>query len=224
MTSSAGRASAGWSAAGAVDSEPVVDAPWLERLVQYAAVAGALLLLRALSAALEASLVAVGLPRAQALAAAPGAGRRERALAALCADAEGTALVRVMPNTPAMVGEGMAIVSAGSSATPEQAEMVRGLFALLGDAVVLDERYQNAGAALSGSGPAYFALVIDALSRARRHLLDGPGQTFGVTRQELVGSLTSAFASCFGSHRPLGSLAKAEGPREIRDRASGDRA
>jgi len=79
---------------------------------------------------------------------------------------EGSAVVRVMPNTPAMVGEGMALVSAGASASAEQAEMVRELFASIGDAVVIDERYQNAGTAVSGSGPAYFALVIDALARA----------------------------------------------------------
>lgn len=64
--------------------------------------------------------------------------------------------------------------------------------------------------------------LIDALSRARRHLLDGPGRIYGITRQDLVGSLTTAFAAEFGSHRPLGALAKAEEPREIFDRASGE--
>lgn len=64
--------------------------------------------------------------------------------------------------------------------------------------------------------------LIDALSQARRHLLDGPGRIYGITRQDLVGSLTNAFASHFGSHRPLGALAKAEEPREIFDRASGE--
>lgn len=64
--------------------------------------------------------------------------------------------------------------------------------------------------------------LIDALSQARRHLLDGPGRIYGITRQELVGSLTNAFAAHFGSHRPLGALAKAEEPREIFDRASGE--
>lgn len=77
-----------------------------------------------------------------------------------------TAVVRVMPNTPAMVGEGMAVVSGGSEASDEQVEYVRGLFAALGDAITVEERYQNAAGAISGSGPAYFALVIDALARA----------------------------------------------------------
>ena len=78
----------------------------------------------------------------------------------------GTAVVRVMPNTPAMVGEGMAVISGGAEANPDQIELVRALFAGIGDAIVLDERYQNAAAAISGSGPAYFALVVDSLARA----------------------------------------------------------
>jgi pyrroline-5-carboxylate reductase len=78
----------------------------------------------------------------------------------------GTAVVRVMPNTPAMVGEGMAVVSGGNDATDEQVDLVRALFATVGDAIVIDEKYQNAATAISGSGPAYFALVVDALARA----------------------------------------------------------
>jgi pyrroline-5-carboxylate reductase len=78
----------------------------------------------------------------------------------------GTAVVRVMPNTPAMVGEGMAAVSGGNEATDEEVDLVRALFATVGQAVVIAEKYQNAATAISGSGPAYFALVVDALARA----------------------------------------------------------
>lgn len=77
----------------------------------------------------------------------------------------GTAVVRVMPNTPALVGEAMSVVSGGSEASAEQTELVARLFGLLGDSVVLVESYQDAAAAVSGSGPAYFALVVDALAR-----------------------------------------------------------
>ena len=79
---------------------------------------------------------------------------------------DATAVIRVMPNTPAMVGEGMSVVSGGTSATAKQVELVRALFATLGKSIELDERYQDAATAISGSGPAYFALVIDALARA----------------------------------------------------------
>jgi pyrroline-5-carboxylate reductase len=79
---------------------------------------------------------------------------------------EGTPVVRVMPNTPALVGAGMAVVSGGSNADAEQVETVRGMFGEIGEAVVIDERYQDAASAISGSGPAYFALIIDSLARA----------------------------------------------------------
>jgi pyrroline-5-carboxylate reductase len=78
----------------------------------------------------------------------------------------GTPVVRVMPNTPAMVGAGMSVVSGGSEANAEQVDLVRALFDELGDAVVLDERFQDAAGAISGCGPAYVALFVDALSRA----------------------------------------------------------
>jgi pyrroline-5-carboxylate reductase len=78
----------------------------------------------------------------------------------------GTAVIRVMPNTPALVGAGMSIVSAGSDATPEQVESVASLFRCVGNVVVLDEGLQDACTAISGCGPAYMALVIDALARA----------------------------------------------------------
>jgi pyrroline-5-carboxylate reductase len=80
--------------------------------------------------------------------------------------AEDTAVVRVMPNTPVMVREGMAVISGGVAASKDQVDVVASLFGAVGRAVVIDERYQDAATAISGSGPAYFALVIDALARA----------------------------------------------------------
>jgi pyrroline-5-carboxylate reductase len=79
---------------------------------------------------------------------------------------DSTAVVRVMPNTPAMVGEGMAVVSPGLSATADDVDTVVTMFASLGQAVAVDEELQNAATAISGSGPAYFALVVDALAQA----------------------------------------------------------
>jgi len=78
----------------------------------------------------------------------------------------GTSVIRVMPNTPAMVGQGMSVVSAGSEATESQIALVRSLFEAVGEVVVLDERYQDAATSISGSGPAYVALFIDAMARA----------------------------------------------------------
>lgn len=94
----------------------------------------------------------------------------------------GKAVVRVMPNTPAMVGQGMAVISGGSEASAEQVDLVRELFSLLGKAVVLDERYQDVATAISGSGPAYVAIFVDALARAgvRHGLSRDVAQTLAV--------------------------------------------
>ncbi len=80
--------------------------------------------------------------------------------------APGARVVRVMPNTPSMVRAGMSVVSGGSSASAEQCEEVRALFEAVGHALVIPEADQNAATAISGSGPAYFALFVDALAAA----------------------------------------------------------
>ncbi|HEX9092401.1 MAG TPA: pyrroline-5-carboxylate reductase [Coriobacteriia bacterium] len=80
--------------------------------------------------------------------------------------APGTAVVRVMPNTPALVRQGMAVVSGGAAASAAQIEAVRSMFSSLGRALVLEERHQDAATAISGSGPAYVAIFVDALAAA----------------------------------------------------------
>lgn len=79
---------------------------------------------------------------------------------------ERASVVRVMPNTPALVGKGCSLISGGSACTDEQLEAIVQLFSSFGVAHVIDEKLQNAGSALSGAGPAYFALIINALTRA----------------------------------------------------------
>jgi pyrroline-5-carboxylate reductase len=78
----------------------------------------------------------------------------------------GARVVRVMPNTPALVGAGMSIVSGGTEASPSDVATAEALFGALGDVVVLPESLQDACTAISGCGPAYMALFIDALARA----------------------------------------------------------
>ena len=79
---------------------------------------------------------------------------------------EQASVVRVMPNTPALVGKGCSLISGGSSCTEQQLESIVQLFSSFGVAHIIDEKLQNAGSALSGAGPAYFALIINALTRA----------------------------------------------------------
>lgn len=78
----------------------------------------------------------------------------------------GTPVARVMPNTPALVAEGMSVVSGGRHATAAQVAEVVSLFGALGKAITVDERLQDAAGAISGCGPAYVAVFIDALARA----------------------------------------------------------
>ena len=76
---------------------------------------------------------------------------------------EGTPVVRVMPNTPAQVSEGMAAVSAGvHAAEGDLAKAVHSMEAV-GQAVVVPEKYQDAVTAISGSGPAYLFFVVEAM-------------------------------------------------------------
>ena len=76
---------------------------------------------------------------------------------------EGTPVVRVMPNTPAQVSEGMAAVSAGVHAAEVGLEKTVHIMEAVGKAVVVPERYQDAVTAISGSGPAYLFFVVEAM-------------------------------------------------------------
>jgi pyrroline-5-carboxylate reductase len=78
----------------------------------------------------------------------------------------GTRVVRVMPNTPALVGAGATAISPGRLATADDLKLAEQLFRSVGMTVVLDEEQLDAVTGLSGSGPAYIFLVIEALSDA----------------------------------------------------------
>ena len=75
----------------------------------------------------------------------------------------GSRLVRVMPNTPLLVSEGATAVTRGAHATDEDLAYAKELFACLGLACVVDEADMDAIGAVSGSGPAYVAALIEAL-------------------------------------------------------------
>jgi len=76
---------------------------------------------------------------------------------------EGTPVVRVMPNTPMLVGEAMSAMSPGTHATPEQLATVEKMLAAVGRVVQVPEAQQDAVTALSGSGPAYFFFLVEAM-------------------------------------------------------------
>ncbi|MBN2368977.1 MAG: pyrroline-5-carboxylate reductase [Vicinamibacteria bacterium] len=75
-------------------------------------------------------------------------------------------VVRTMPNTPALVDAGATAIAAGGHATEEDLRAARRIFESVGMAVVLEESQMDAITGLSGSGPAYVFLIIEALSDA----------------------------------------------------------
>ncbi|RZQ64308.1 pyrroline-5-carboxylate reductase [Amycolatopsis suaedae] len=76
---------------------------------------------------------------------------------------EGTPVVRVMPNTPMVVGEAMSAISPGRHATGEHLAVVEELLSCVGAVVRVPEAQQDAVTALSGSGPAYFFFLVEAM-------------------------------------------------------------
>lgn len=75
-------------------------------------------------------------------------------------------VIRVMPNTPAFVGEGMTALCRGRAATGNDLEVAEELFQAIGRTVVLDEPLMDSATALSGSGPAYLFHIVAALAEA----------------------------------------------------------
>jgi pyrroline-5-carboxylate reductase len=83
---------------------------------------------------------------------------------------DGIAVVRVMPNTPALVDEGMAAISPGSHCSEEHLAEAEALMASVGRVLRIPERQQDAVTAISGSGPAYIFFVVESMIEAGVHL------------------------------------------------------
>ena len=100
----------------------------------------------------------------------------------------GFPVIRVMPNTPMLVGEGVSVLAPGRHVKPEHLELVRGILGSVGKVVTVPESQIDAVTAVSGSGPAYMFLVAEAMIDA--------GVSLGLTRavaselvvQTMVGS------------------------------------
>lgn len=83
---------------------------------------------------------------------------------------DGTAVVRVMPNTPALVDEGMSAISAGSSCDEAHLDEAESLLSSVGRVIRVPEKQQDAVTAISGSGPAYIFFVVESMIEAGVHL------------------------------------------------------
>ena len=104
----------------------------------------------------------------------------------------GVPVVRAMPNTPAVVHEGMAGVCAGSHAAEEHLTLAEEALRHLGAVVRVSEPYMDAVTAVSGSGPAYFALLAEAMIEA--------GILLGLSREI---STTLVVQTMFGTAKQL---------------------
>ncbi|MFE0425041.1 pyrroline-5-carboxylate reductase [Streptomyces sp. NPDC058953] len=78
----------------------------------------------------------------------------------------GTPVIRVMPNTPVLVDEGMSVISGGHHATAAHLAHTEEIFGSVGKTLRVPESQQDAATALSGSGPAYFYFLVEAMTDA----------------------------------------------------------
>jgi pyrroline-5-carboxylate reductase len=83
---------------------------------------------------------------------------------------EGVAVVRVMPNTPALVDEGMAAIAPGSHCDDDHLAEAEALMGSTGRVLRIPERQMDAVTAISGSGPAYLFFVVESMIEAGVHL------------------------------------------------------
>ena len=79
-------------------------------------------------------------------------------------------LIRVMPNTPALIQKGMSALAAGKLATPEHMEIARGVFEAVGETVIVSEDMMDAVTAISGSGPGYVFKIMECFADAGERL------------------------------------------------------
>lgn len=119
----------------------------------------------------------------------------------------GARIVRAMPNTPCLVGLGATALSAGEHATKEDLELATAMFDSVGLSTVVDEYLLDAVTGLSGSGPAYIFLIIEALSDA--------GVKVGLSRHQ---ALKLAAQTVLGSARLL--LETNQHPGHLKDQVT----
>lgn len=119
----------------------------------------------------------------------------------------GIAVVRVMPNTPVFVNAGMAALALGTYADESVGAFAKAIFDAVGRSIVVKESLMDAVTGLSGSGPAYGFVMIDALSDA--------GVRVGLTRSDAI---LLAAQTLYGASKMV--LETGEHPAVLRDRVT----
>ena len=100
----------------------------------------------------------------------------------------GNPVVRVMPNTPTLVGKGMAAASIGAGVTDTQRDFVLGFLAATGKVIEVSEDLQDAVTATSGSGPAYFFAFVEAMVAGAKELGLSEKDATTLTVQTMIGA------------------------------------
>jgi pyrroline-5-carboxylate reductase len=109
---------------------------------------------------------------------------------------EETAIIRCMPNTPALVGQGMTGLYANLNVSPDQREIASRVLSAVGKAIWFDdESALDAVTAVSGSGPAYFFLMMEAMEQAARNLGIPAPEARELVIQTALGAASMAAAS-----------------------------
>lgn len=119
----------------------------------------------------------------------------------------GVRVVRSMPNTPAMIGMSATAIAPGANATDDDMEIARAVFTAVGRVVLVDEVHLDAVTGLSGSGPAYIFLIMEALADA--------GVKVGLSRDV---ALELAAQTLLGSAQML--LQTGEHPGRLKDQVT----
>ena len=101
---------------------------------------------------------------------------------------KGSRVIRVMPNTPMVMGRGMSAMSLGGAATSDDQDWVRGFLSKAGEVIVVDESLQDAVTATSGSGPAYYFAFTEAVVGAARRLGIAQEDAVTLASQTLIGA------------------------------------
>ena len=110
----------------------------------------------------------------------------------------GAAWMRVMPNTPAMVGEGMTAVCDDTTFSQEDFEFAKGIFDALGKTKILPERLFDGVTAISGSSPAYVYMLIEAMADAGVREGIPRNYAYEMAAQSVLGSALMVLSS--GTH------------------------
>lgn len=101
---------------------------------------------------------------------------------------DGVAVVRVMSNTPVLVDEAMSVISAGAHASEEHLRRTEELLSPVGKVLRIPEKQQDAATALSGSGPAYFFYLVEAMVDAGILLGMPRAAALDMVTQSIVGA------------------------------------